>query len=156
MPTPMRFPWGKGTLKLTRAVSTDDSDVSLIVPTGKVWRMLYIQVQIATTADAGNRVLNTAIWDGSTNYYYPATPTANIIASKYGGIRMYFESSGADSTTVYPRYNSNTTNLDIALTVFRPTTYLPAGTQIRLWDSAAIQPAADDINYTVQYIEYDA
>ena len=137
------YPWGKGTPKWTRDANANDSDKSFTVPTGKVWDMKLIRMRLQTTATVGNRLLLISIAADGTNY-------------------NTFFNSGIVAASQDNNYLAGFNNItdDLAVQIFNisqgfPQMILPAGAIIRIYDSAAIDAAADDLTVVLHYVEYD-
>jgi len=143
-----------GTLKWYYDAATNDSDKTITVPAGKVWRLLSLELDISCTATVGNRILRTQIGNG-TNVIFAGNDTTAITAAQVGAVRA---SAGGPQNVTTDGYvtlfggGANVVsrwNLPVEM-------YLPAGYTIRLWDAAAIDAAADDIAISIHYIEYEA
>lgn len=125
---------------IVRAVDStpNDSDKSFTVPNGEMWKLNYLLVTMATSATVGNRQLMIEV--------------QNSAGTVLGRI-----SAGAVQAAATTRYYScmqgiyrETTFINNELQVPIPMdAYLPAGVVLRVYDSAAIDPAADDM--TVSY-----
>jgi len=144
-----------GTPTWVRDATANDSDKSFTVPVGKMWDLKSIVSQIGCTATVGNRMLVITITDGVNPIHVPTT-TGAITASQYGGNRIYFGGATAPNTTVYLRLDNVGSNLSVASTQGFPSVMLLAGYTIRVYDSSATDPAADDLTVILHYIEYDA
>lgn len=147
-------PWGNGTINNLVDKTADDSDKSFIVPANKIWVLNSIWAEIATTATVGNRVLIMQISNG-TDPLWASRATVSITASKRGIARVSFN-SGFSSLTTPRRILAGTTDCDVAVETGEPEMRLTAGAIIRVWDIAAIDPAADDLTVVIHYVEYDA
>jgi len=155
MQTSSRYPWGRGTPRVYRLASTDDSDVSLTVPTGKIWAIKHIYFQLTASGDAGNRVLGMVVTDG-TNNVFQGVKSGNIAATQKGAWSFGCFSSAAGTTASWlPLLDGTTANI-VVYGQFAAEMILLAGYVLRLWDTAAIAPAADDMIIVVHYTEYDA
>lgn len=147
------YPWGKGTPVWIRDASLNDSDKSYTVPAGKIWKLIMLEGQLATSATVGNRYLAISISNG-TNEVFKANHTAAIAASQYG---MNMVSTNAQrDTTAKKRLDDATTDQNVTVQSILPEMSIPAGYIIRIWDVAAIDAAADDLTVNLHYIEYDA
>jgi len=124
-----------------RFTSTDaaanDSDKTITVPAGMTWIISNIFITLATSADVGNRQMTVLISDpsavvlgnikadsvqaASTTEYYSVSPVAGIATEAPAGYH----------------YAS------------LPGFILDAGSTIRVYDSAAVAAAADDMTVTV-------
>jgi len=130
-----------GTPKWTRDATTNDSDKSFTVPTGKVWELKHIWVIFATTATVGARGLALQITNGTdiiTEIYAGNTQAASL-SYRY----QWIIGNGASAGTFHQNMGMN------AMT-------LPAGYVIRIFDTAAVDAAADDLTIALHYIEYEA
>ena len=139
------YPWGKGTVNLVYDSTANDSDKSFTVPVGKVWQLLWVRYRISTTATVGNRIMAVYITNGVNNIA-SGTVSAVIAASKVG-VGMYGFGVGLGTTSM---------NADVSTEGPLPLMYLPAGTVIRIYDIAAMDATGDDLEVTLNYVEYDA
>jgi hypothetical protein len=147
------YPWGRGTPKVVYVNSTNDSDVTLTVPAGKLWRLLWLAVGLTTTATVGNRSLHVYLTDG-TNIIWKTYLGANIAASQVG--TLYLEPDAAANATARPGPGaSNSANVSATYGI-PDCLLLPAGSTIRVYDRSAIDPAADDMLIGYGILEWDA
>ena len=135
------YPWGKGTPAWVVDATLNDSDKSWTVPAGKVRVYNYIFAYLQTTATVGNRVMRVSITDGTTEIFrFSADNLAASLTGRFcwfvGGIDD--PAASVDSHCAFP---------ELCL--------LP-GYVIRVYDSAAIDAAADDLTVALHYVEYDA
>lgn len=100
----------------------NDSDKSFTVPSDQVWRIQSIRAELTTTATAGTRQMTVEIQDGA----------GDVLYSKNGG-------TAAASTTLIEHY------APVGGEVAVPDLILPPNFVVRVFDSAAIDPAADDL-----------
>lgn len=113
----------------------DDSDKSFAVPASTQYQVLWIWVELTSTATVGNRQMTIEIQDSAADVIGRWKAGAVQAASL---TRNYcFAPSNADLTAF-----RDTTFL---MTPIAPTLLLPAGYIIRVYDSAAIAAAADDM-----------
>jgi hypothetical protein len=128
---------GKITLDLTPSLQADedlnDSDKTLTVPADTEWIVKWIWVEFTSGAGA-NRQMEIQIQDDA----------ADVIAEIKAGVAQ-----GAAITRYY-LFGPHCADL----AAFRDTDYLmtpmpewilPAGYHVRIWDNAAVLPAADDM-----------
>ena len=117
--------------------AADDSDKTITVPAKQTWEIGNIFATLVTTGDAGNRQISVIITDpagvalgnlkadsvqvASTTEYYNASPAAGIAVEGPAGYHF----------------------------MTLPAFVLDTGCTIRVYDSAAIQPAADDLTVTI-------
>lgn len=112
----------------------NNSDKTLTVPSGRAWRVGSIAATLVTTDTEGNRQLDVLITDGS----------GNVVAKYVSGAVQ-----AASLTRVYvfaPSHPQETgfTN-GLMLRSLMSNLILPATFKIRVYDSAAIDPSADDM-----------
>jgi hypothetical protein len=151
-----KYPWGKGRIVWTRDATANDSDKSFTVPTGKIWELFAVEASIITTANAGNRSLRLTITDG-TNLLLIPRYSASIAASKRGFARWHSDYGYAHTDAATYTLNDGGAAADVAVHDWLPTKcYLPAGYVVRVYDSNAVDAAADDLTVVLHYIEYDA
>ena len=141
-------PWGNGRIVYERNATANDSDKSFTVPTGKIWELRAIFNSFSTTATVGNRFINVSITDGTN----AILPTANVpaqAASVSNVVTMWAYGSSGPLTSTSVSSVAHIVSLGV-------TPLLPEGYVVRVFDSAAIDPAADDLTVVLYYIEYDA
>ena len=115
--------------------TADDSDKSFTVPANYMYQVLWIWVELTTTATVGNRQMVVELQDDG----------ADIIAQWRAGAvqaasltRYYcFAPSNADLTAFR--------DTDYLMTPIPPTVVLPASYVIRVYDNNAVAAAADDM-----------
>jgi len=114
-------------------LALNDSDKSFGVPTSKCWRLLWAYVDYTATAVAGNRVVALRITDASAN-------------------EVFYSSAGLDhaATLNYkyifvPSLGRDVTNTLMVCSPLPNPCFLSVGQVIRIWDTAAIDAAADDM-----------
>lgn len=142
-----------GTPKQIYDATANDSDKSFTVPAGKVWDLTEVDAEIVCTATVGNRTLQIIITDGTNNRFL-TIPTAAITASQQGRAVL---TNAASSTTAFGmrRLDNSGNDNQISTHPLPKPYYLPAGWVIRVYDSAAIDAAADDLTVQLRYTEYD-
>jgi hypothetical protein len=136
-------PWGNGTPNFVRDATLNDSDKTLTVPKGKMWDMKGIWIFLTTTATVGNRLLSIRLAPNGVNYInvlqlgaLAASLTESGMLSFQGVTDDYAVSSTTMAQGIFP-------------------CLLPAGAAIRIFDAAAIDAAADDLEVLYHYVEYD-
>jgi len=155
MQTSSRHPWGKGTPTWVRDATANDSDKSFTVPAGKMWVLLSIHAEIVCTATAGNRSLAAVVHNGTANQWVLLFgATTAIAANLSGGLRA--QRGLTASTTAFSRIAGSINNVSVAVNSTMPDNVLPEGYVVHVWDTAAIDAAADDLTVLINYIEYDA
>lgn len=116
-------------------VTDNDSDKTFTVPTGKSWRILSVHVRLVTTATVGNRQIEVRLTDDSNNNIGHAPAGAVQAASL---TRHYTFAPGLADLTGFRDTDKLTTPL--------PDVVLPAGYKVRIFDTAAVDAAADDMH----------
>ncbi|MBF8255139.1 MAG: hypothetical protein HW375_46 [Anaerolineales bacterium] len=111
----------------------NDSDKTFTVPAGKAWRLQMLMASLISTATVGNRQIKVVIGDGT-----------NILWSKnFGAVqaasltRQYFGAADLPNDAAFDADG----NIRMALYQW----VLPPGYTVRVYDSAAIAAAADDM-----------
>lgn len=134
--------YGGGQVRQIADTAANDSDKALTVPAGKVWHVLHVWASLAATATAGNRQVELLVRDD-------ADATLGIFAAL---------NVQAESTTEYYVWGTaGTVDEAKAGYHFMPLSpvLLPPGYDLRIYDSAAIDAAADDLTIRALVIEYD-
>lgn len=115
--------------------AANDSDKSLTVPAGYWDQVLWIWVELTTTADAGTRQLVVEIQDAATDVI--AQWRAGVTQAASLTYYYCFAPSNADLTAMR--------DTDYMMTPIPPTLILLPGYIVRVYDNNAIQAAADDM-----------
>ena len=111
----------------------NDSDKTLTVPANTEWEILSIWVELISTAVVGNRQITVQMLDGAGDII----GSFNAGAVQAAGItRNYMFAPGLELMVAF---------VGIYLSFPLPPMFLPAGFAVRIYDSAAIDPAADDM-----------
>lgn len=131
-----------GRFVVTRDATLNDSDKTVLtVPAGKKVKLQEFHVSYVASAVVGNRTLTIQYTDG-----------ANVIFQKTWGINQ-------PANQTYPYCGYIGANFDVVNAPFSlplPDVMLLAGYTVRIWDSAAIDAAADDMTTVIQYAQYEA
>ena len=138
LPVAVTDPWDT---VVTADVTADDSDKTIAVTASKVWQLLSIQVSLATTAAVGDRQMTVDVTDASDN----------LLARMRAGVTQ-----AASLTYTYTfgvGLSDQPAVLSLHLTTPLLPLILPAGYKIRVYDSAAIAAAADDMTVRVTVME---
>jgi hypothetical protein len=114
--------------------SANDSDKSWTVPDGEQWEFLHAHVILVSSATAGNRLLALSITDASGNLRMDVVAgavQAESLTRHYALMKgIYRETSFVNDEIQMPIPES---------------LFIHAGGVIRVYDSAAIDPTADDM-----------
>jgi len=126
-----------------RDAAPNDSDKSFTVPEWKAWRLESVFWELVASGTAGNRAVVIEIKDsgGSTIYLGPAI---SYISASVTGRGTAFPGNALSTATV----TAQQFPLIRAL--------LPAGCMVRVYDSASIDAAADDLTVALHYVELNA
>lgn len=113
----------------------DDSDKTLSVPTGSIWQVLWVWVELASTATVGDRQMQIDFRDDSDDVIAEVRAGAVQAASL---TRKYLFAPGNADLAAFR-------DTDYLMTPIPPTLFLPAGFDIRIYDNNAVDAAADDM-----------
>lgn len=131
------------TLSQTADATADDSDKTFTAPASRQWRVRSIGVRLVTTATVGNRQLDILITDGSDNL---------LIKLAAGAVQA---ASLTRDYTFAPALPNDTAFANGAMARALPEgLVLPAGYKVRVYDSAAIDAAADDLTVRILLEEW--
>lgn len=125
---------------LVSSETTNDSDITLTVTAGQEWQLLSIWVELVTTATVGNRQLSVVITDAADDVIARIDAGAVQAASL---TRNYLFAVGVARELGFV----NTAYLQVPLVPW----ILPAGYKIRVYDSTAVDAAADDMVVQMLY-----
>ena len=114
--------------------TADDSDKSFTVPAGKMWELTSIWVELTSTASAGNRQMTIEIQDSGSDV---------VMAVAAGAVQAQSLTRNYMFAPHMPDLTSFRAG-DLLMTPMPPL-LLSAGFIIRVYDSAAIAAAADDM-----------
>lgn len=109
----------------------NDSDKTTTVPVTERWVVHHVFVELITTATVGNRQLRIVISDKNAGLIFAVDLGGTIAASL------------TQNRTVGP-FPSDTTNTPLSSPIV-----IPVGGTIQILDSAAIDPAADDMTVRI-------
>ena len=112
----------------------NDSDKTLTVPANAQWRLASVYAQLITTATAGNRQVDILCTDASDN------EIAKFVA---GAVQAASLTRTYVFAPLHPQETAFTNTL--MLRALAGDLVLPAGYKVRVFDSAAIDAAADDM-----------
>jgi hypothetical protein len=115
----------------------NDSDKSFTVPASTQWRVKSIWVELTTTADVGDRVIGVEIQDSAADVILKIEAGAVQAAS----LARYYAFAPWQADLIAFRGAGS----DLLLTPLPPDLVLPAGYIVRVYDTAAIAAAADDM-----------
>lgn len=114
--------------------AANDSDKTFTVPTGKAWRLLAASARLATTATVGNRQLDVLVTDAADNL---------LMKYQAGAVQAASLSRDYHFAPQHPQETGFTNG--VMLRALAGDLVIPAGFKVRVFDSAAIDAAADDL-----------
>jgi len=139
---------GPGLIVLNVDETLDDSDKVFTAPTNVRWKPLSLWSEYYSTATAGSRELEVVFRDPTDDQIGGVHPTA-VGASQTAFIWMTLPgevmASEAAGTTVVHAANEAVGNPTLSRFPPLPDLILPQGYDVRIYDVAAIDPAADDL-----------
>ncbi len=113
----------------------NDSDKTFVVPTGKQWRLYSVFASLIATATVGNRQLDVLLTDASDNVLAKYFASAVITATQ---TRTVIFAPGHPQDAAFAANG-------VMYRMLADGFVLPAGFKVRVYDSAAIDAAADDL-----------
>ncbi len=126
-------------LRTVRDAAANDSDKSWTVPNDEIWRLLWASVTLVSTATVGNRQIAIVVSDASSNVVL--TINAGAVQAASATVRYLFFPGVPRETSVAVGELRGSIPADL---------YLPAGYSLRVYDSAAVDAAADDMTVAFQ------
>lgn len=130
--------------ELISDVTLNDSNKTLTVDANEIWEILSIWVELTSTATVGNRLMRLLFKDSASDIIWQAYPGVNQAASLS---RNYLFAQNLARDTAF--YSSIMLNHPL------PPLLFPAGFQISIYDSAGVDPAADDLIVQMMINRYD-
>jgi hypothetical protein len=139
--------WSGGSLKWLQDATLNNSNKTFTVPDDKIWGLHGALLEFTTTATVGSRRLVFSISNLTPAVVWEGTITSAIVASTTTRMKI---AAGLSA-------EAGEIDVNVLLVRSIPSPcLLPAGYVIRVWDSLAIDPAADDLTVNLHYTEYDA
>lgn len=123
--------------------TANDSDKTFTVPDGEMWRLNSVFVKLVTTATVGNRqiVIEAQNPDGDVIGRISAGAVQAASTTRY-----YLCMQGTFRETAF-------INTDIQIPIPQDS-FFPAGYKLRVYDSAAVDAAADDMDVSINVKKY--
>lgn len=134
--------------------TANNSDKSVTLPAMRIGHLRHIHGEITATATVGNRLLWIVITNG-TKTIWTSPKTTAIAASQVGVIEAYPGAVYTTTAASVPTLAGATPNVALRVPL-PPDLLLKGGYVIRIYDSAAIDAAADDLTTVLHYVEYSA
>lgn len=116
-------------------VTLNDSDKTLVVPAGKQWLILAAYAKLITTATVGNRQLDVLLTDA-----------ADVLFAKYQAGAVQAASLTREYVFAPAHPQETVFTAGVMLRALGQGFVLLAGYKVRVYDSAAIAAAADDLD----------
>lgn len=120
----------------------NDSDKAFSPGTGFRWKLQGIRVVLATTATVGNRRLRVDVYVAGPTVLWSSGLSANIAAGATAYVHFQ------------PDINDTATATDQYVKASFPDISSLKGFSVRVWDTAAIDAAADDMTVTLIYRQF--
>jgi hypothetical protein len=123
-------------------VADDDSDKTQVVPSGARWYVTSVEVNLAASADVGNRQVEV---------HFLTAGDAIVARTTAGAVQA------ADATVVYNFGIDQARETSVVAGVLNgplPAMILTEGMKIRVYDSAAIAAAADDMHVAINGLKW--
>lgn len=125
-------------------VALDDSDKSFVVPAATEWQILWIWVELTSTAIVGNRQLEIQIIDTGPDVVASWARAAAVQAATL--TRNYLFAPAVADITDFRDTDYMTTPVPVGA-------FLKAGQTLRVFDNNAVDAAADDMVVHIQRAE---
>lgn len=122
----------------------NDSDKTFIVPSNKIWEVLYAFVEFSSTATVGDRLLIMNILDSADDIIF--TAPAGVVQPASQNYKYVFNPG---------TYHETAFHIDYLCIPIPRRTLLPAGFKINIKDSAAVDVAADDMIVHMMIDQWD-
>ena len=122
-------------IELQAEENANDSDKTLTVPANTIWQVLWIWVELVSTATVGTRQVTVQILDAAADVVMTLKAGATQAASL---TRNYLFAPALADLTAFR-------DTSFLMTPCPPTLILPAGYGVHVYDSAAVDAAADDM-----------
>lgn len=125
-------------------VLTNDVDKTFTVPAGKCWKLLALQAKLDTNNSVvvGNRQLRVEIRDGTNVIWFKNFGAVQVLDTT----RYYYSAADLPDDVDFDG-SGNIRMWKISLTI-------PPGWTVRLYESAAIDAAVDDLEYRLLVEEF--
>lgn len=135
---------GSTLLKTGIDSTANDSDKTITVPAGKTWELKWLHIILASTATVGNRQIKMEILDDDSvvraDIHAGAVQAASLTRHYLCGQGVYRETSFVNGEMHVPIPHD---------------LILHPGWSFRVYDSAAVDAAADDLTVSYSVIERD-
>lgn len=120
----------------------NDSDKSFTIPTNTEWELLWIWVELVTSADVGNRQLEVRVQDAAGDLIGILAVAGTTQAASL--TRNYLFAPGAADMTAFR-------DTDFISNPIPRRTMLEAGQVLRIWDNNAVAAGVDDMVIQLQF-----
>jgi hypothetical protein len=120
--------------------AANDSDKTIVVPEGEVWQLDWLHATLVSTATVGNRQVNLVLYDQAdvlqADWHAGAVQAASLTRHYMFQPGMYRETAFVDG--------------DIQVAIPQKLV-VPSQWYLRVYDSAAVAAAADDLTLAYQF-----
>jgi hypothetical protein len=144
-----------GFSRFQRDATANDSDKSFVVPTGKIWKLRYVEALLVADATVGNRVLICLVSNG-TSFVHVGMNSGNIAASQVGVGYWGFGGNAYTDTTNLRRRLDTAGTPNVSISTNGPEMVIPAGYFVQVRDNSGVSAAGDDLTVVIHYEEFDA
>lgn len=127
----------------TYDATANDSDKEWVVPTNAQWKLNSAFVTLVSTATVGNRVVTLEVQDASSNVIFALA--AGAVQAASGTVNYSFSIGAPRETTAVNGYLSVNCPGEL---------WLDAEYTLRVYDSAAVDAAADDMTVSFQVSQF--
>lgn len=117
----------------------NDSDKTFTVPAAKEWELSFVACSLVTTATVGNRQLRIEIGDGTNLFWFKDWGIVQAASLT----RTYYAGPSLPDDTAFDAGGRTRILLEPSRII------LPAGWTVRVYDSAAVAAAADDLTVRI-------
>lgn len=125
------------------------SDKIFIVPVGKFYYVWAIAADLTASAVVGNRVFRVQHRDGTGAVLYQGPSSTVLTATQAQSVYMGHGESYSTASRRGPSDRAPTNSVSSGM----PVLFMDSPDYIRIYDAAAIDPAADEVNYVIYYWE---
>lgn len=132
-------------VRLTSDETANDSDKTLTPATDRFWKIKGIYIEYTATGTGGNRQINVAFRDETDDIFAAVVAPAYITANQTRSIMVML---GIPDSGGFVGAASDIAYIPLPVDGLLPTTY-----DVRVWDAAAIDAAADDMQVHILGLE---
>ena len=130
--------------ELISDTAANDSDKTLTVDADEIWEILWIWLEFTTTGTSNNRTIHVDLRDDSDNVIFGT----RAITDQAPSTTEYYLLTALGQAPVIWRTSRH-------IITIPPKTILPAGYDIRIYDTDSVDAAADDMIIRMMVNRYD-